>query len=170
MRIEILNADITTLHLDAIVNAANNSLSGGGGVDGAIHRAAGTELKEYCFKLKGCKTGFAKISPAFRLPAKYVIHAVGPVWNNGVQNEEALLESCYEKSLELAVENDIKTIAFPCISTGAYRFPFEKAATIAITTINKFLSVNPTIEKVYLIVFGNNDFERYVRIYKKILG
>ena len=170
MRIEILNADITTLRVDAIVNAANNSLSGGGGVDGAIHRAAGPELREYCLRLRGCKTGFAKITPAFRLPAKYVIHAVGPVWNNAVQNAEALLGSCYEKSLELAVENDIKTIAFPCISTGAYRFPFEKAATIAITTINKFLLVNSTIEKVYLIVFGNNDFEKYSRVYKKLLG
>jgi O-acetyl-ADP-ribose deacetylase len=126
MKIQIINTNITTLQVDAIVNAANNSLTGGGGVDGAIHKAAGPKLQAYCAKLRGGKTGFAKITPAFNLPAKFVIHAVGPVWNNGTENEEVLLQSCYEHSLQLAVENNIKTIAFPCISTGAYRFPLIK--------------------------------------------
>jgi len=167
MKIEIINIDITTLHVDAIVNAANNSLTGGGGVDGAIHKAAGPELRECCITLKGCATGHAKITPGFHLPAKFVIHAVGPVWNNGTANEESLLEMCYKNSLQLAVENDIKTIAFPCISTGAYRFPFDKAAEIAIKTITDFLSDDPSIEKVYLVVFGENDRRNYERVFNR---
>lgn len=164
MKIEIINADITTLKIDAIVNAANNSLTGGGGVDGAIHRAAGWQLKEYCITLRSCETGYAKITPGFNLPAKYVIHAVGPVWNNGTENEAELLAMCYQNSLQLAVENNIKTIAFPCISTGAYRFPFDKAAGIALKTIDAFLNKNHSIEKIYLVVFGESDFKNYERI------
>lgn len=165
MKIEIIQTDITTLQIDAIVNAANNSLTGGGGVDGAIHRAAGNQLRAYCVALRGCETGHAKITPGFNLPAKFVIHAVGPVWNNGTAGEEKLLTMCYENSLQLAVENDIKTIAFPCISTGAYRFPFDKAAAIAIKTVDHFLSKNPSIEKVYLVVFGEKEFNNYKRIF-----
>ena len=167
MKIEILNTDITTLKVDAIVNAANNSLTGGGGVDGAIHRAAGPRLREYCITLKGCETGHAKITPGFDLPAKFVIHAVGPVWNNGTESEETLLAMCYQNSLQLAVENEVKTIAFPCISTGAYRFPFDKAAGIALKTIDDFLNKNISIEKVYLVVFGENDLRNYERIFNR---
>jgi O-acetyl-ADP-ribose deacetylase len=167
MKIQIINTDITALHVDAIVNAANNSLTGGGGVDGAIHRAAGVELPAYCATLRGCETGFAKITPAFNLPAKFVIHAVGPVWNNGTENEEYLLACCYENSLQLAVENNVKTIAFPCISTGAYRFPFDKACMIALQIINTFLVKNESIEKVYLVVFGEKDLRNYERNLKK---
>jgi O-acetyl-ADP-ribose deacetylase len=164
MKIEIINTDITNLQVDAIVNAANNSLTGGGGVDGAIQRAAGPQLREYCITLKGCETGHAKITPGFNLPAKFVIHAAGPVWNNGTKNEKALLTMCYKNSLQLAVENSIKTIAFPCISTGAYRFPFDKAALIAIETIDDFLKNQLSIEKVFLVVFGEKDFRNYERI------
>lgn len=166
MSIEIIQKDITTLQVDVIVNAANSSLTGGGGVDGAIHRAAGPQLREYCITLKGCRTGEAKISPGFNLPAKYVIHTVGPVWNNGTDDEEQLLSMCYENSLKLAVENNIKTIAFPCISTGAYRFPFEKAAIIALETIDHFLKVNNEIDKVYLVVFSEKELQQYERVYK----
>ena len=166
MRIEIINTDITTLDVDAIVNAANNSLTGGGGVDGAIHRAAGPQLREYCSTLRGCKTGHAKITPGFNLRAKQVIHAVGPVWNNGTENEENLLTMCYQNSLQLAVENGIRTIALPCISSGAYRFPFDKAAHIALQTIDGFLNEHAAIDKVYLVVFGENDLRNYERIFK----
>lgn len=164
MKVEIIIADITTLTVDAIVNAANGSLTGGGGVDGAIHRAAGPALKEFCFTLRGCKTGFAKITPGFNLPAKYIIHTVGPVWNNGTANEESLLKSCYESSLQLAVENNIKTIAFPCISTGAYRFPFAKAAAIALQTVNEFLKENNSIDKIFLVVYSQKEFEHYQNV------
>lgn len=166
MKIQLLQTDITSLQVDAIVNAANNSLTGGGGVDGAIHRAASPALREYCISLKGCETGDAKITPGFLLPAKYVIHAVGPVWNNGTEGEESLLAMCYQNSLQLAVENNIQTIAFPCISTGAYRFPFEKAAFIALKAIDTFLKTNHSIEKVFLVVFSDKDFQQYERIWK----
>ncbi len=170
MKIQIINTDITTLHVDAIVNAANNSLTGGGGVDGAIHRAAGAALRTYCATLRGCATGFAKITPAFNLPAKFVIHAVGPVWNNGTEREEELLASCYENSLQLAIENKVKTIAFPCIGTGAYRFPFDKACMIALKTINHFLSKDDSIKKVYLVVFGEKDLRDYERSFERYLN
>jgi O-acetyl-ADP-ribose deacetylase (regulator of RNase III) len=165
VKIEIVNIDITTLKTDAIVNAANNSMTGGGGVDGAIHRAAGRELREYCITLKGCETGYAKITPGFNLTAKYIIHTVGPVWNNGTANEEKLLSMCYQNSLQLAVENGIGSIAFPCISTGAYRFPFDKAGFIAIDTIDTFLTDHPSIEKVLLVVWGEKDLRNYQRIF-----
>lgn len=168
MKIEISIADITTMQVDAIVNAANNSLMGGGGVDGAIHRIAGKKLKKYCSTLRGCKTGFAKITPGFNLPAKYIIHAVGPVWNNGTEREAELLENCYRQSLQLAVDNNLTTIAFPCISTGAYRFPFDKAAAIALRTGNDFLKTNTSLQKIWLVVLNKNDFDKYDRVYKKL--
>jgi len=162
-KVEIIKADITKLEVDAIVNAANNSLMGGGGVDGSIHRAAGKELAEACRTLKGCATGQSKITKGYKLPAKFVIHAVGPVWNNGTANEETLLRSCYKTALQLAVENSVRTIAFPCISTGAYRFPFDKAAGIAFQAIRSFLDDNSLIEKVYLVCYSEKDFEQMER-------
>jgi len=168
MRVEIITGDITQLKVDAIVNAANNSLTGGGGVDGAIHRAAGSALREYCMNLRGCETGNAKITPGFNLTAKFIIHAVGPVWNNGLANEEKLLVSCYKKSLDLAIENNITSIAFPCISTGAYRFPFDKAAEIALRTIGNFLNTNDTIERILMVTYDTNDFRKYKRVYDKL--
>lgn len=167
-RIELIKGDITKLAVDAIVNAANNSLLGGGGVDGAIHRAAGPELKEYNRKyLKWCDTGDAKISPGFRLPAKYVIHTVGPIWQGGNNNEDELLASAYRRSLEVAADHgDIKTIAFPNISTGVYGFPKERAADIAIRTVKEFLKEHPEIEKVIFVAFDDENY----RIYKQKLG
>jgi O-acetyl-ADP-ribose deacetylase (regulator of RNase III) len=160
-RIELTQGDITKLHTDAIVNAANSSLMGGGGVDGAIHRAAGPQLLEECRALRGCDTGDAKITKGYDLPAKYIIHTVGPVWYNGTKNEEALLASCYRKSLEIAAAHSIRTIAFPSISTGAYRFPFDHACSIALRTINNFLSSDHSIEKVLLVCFSESDLKRY---------
>ncbi len=141
-KVEIHKGDISKLKVDAIVNAANNTLLGGGGVDGAIHRAAGKKLLEECKKLNGCKTGEAKITKGYNLSAKNVIHTVGPVWNGGKHNEDELLASCYCNSLKLAVENGIKSIAFPAISTGVYRFPLERATKIAIDEVTKFLKEN----------------------------
>lgn len=165
-RIEIHKGDITTLKVDAIVNAANTSLLGGGGVDGAIHRAAGPELLEFNRKLGGCETGEAKISPGFKLLVKFIIHTVGPVWNGGKNNEDELLANCYKNSLKLAVDKKVKTIAFPAISTGVYHFPLERATKIAVTEVKKFLEKNNSIEKVKFVCF---DEETY-NVYKRELG
>ena len=167
-RIHIIQGDITQLDVDAIVNAANSSLMGGGGVDGAIHRAAGPQLKEACRPLGGCPTGEAKITEGFNLRAKYVIHTVGPVWNNGTQDEEALLSSAYRRSLEVAHEHNVRTIAFPSISTGAYRFPFERAATIALREIIAFLEKYDLPEVVTLVAFGEQDYRRMNSIRKSL--
>ena len=152
-RIEIIEADITKLNLDAIVNAANTSLLGGGGVDGAIHKAADKDLLEECKSLNGCKTGSAKITKGYMLPAKFIIHTVGPVWHGGLRNEEALLASCYRSSLNLAIENGIRTIAFPAISCGAYRFPIPNACRIALNEVSNFLSEHESIHKVIFACF-----------------
>jgi O-acetyl-ADP-ribose deacetylase len=166
--IEIIRGDITKLEVDAIVNAANTSLLGGGGVDGAIHRAAGKELLEECRKLSGCKTGQSKITKGYKLPAKYVIHTVGPVWNGGDHQEEELLASCCRTALKLAVENNVRTLAFPCISTGVYRFPFELAARIAYKTIRAFLDAGPSIAQVYLVCFSEEDKTKYMEAIKDL--
>lgn len=166
-KIEILKGDITKLRVDAIVNAANTSLLGGGGVDGAIHRAAGPELLEFNRKLGGCKTGEAKISPGFKLPAKFIIHTVGPVWKGGNNNEDVLLANCYKNSLTLAVENGIKTIAFPAISTGIYSFPLERATKIAVTEVKKFLNKNDSIEKVIFVCFDEKTYAVYEKLIKQ---
>ena len=163
--IEVLQGDITKLEVDAIVNAANRSLLGGGGVDGAIHRAAGRSLLEECRTLNGCETGQSKITKGYNLPAKYVIHTVGPVWSGGNKQERELLKSCYYTALELARENNIKTIAFPSVSCGVYRFPIEEACKIAISTVKEYLNNYDGFEKVIFI----NPSEDIVEIYKKIL-
>jgi len=160
-RIKIIKGDITKIKVDAIVNAANKTLLGGGGVDGAIHRAAGPKLLEECKKLGGCETGEAKITRGYNLPAKYVIHTVGPIWQGGEYNEEENLASCYKNSLKLAVENNIKSIAFPSISTGVYGFPIEKAAPIALKEVKNFLEKNKAIEQVIFVLFSETDFQIY---------
>ena len=161
-RIEVVKGDITKLKVDAIVNAANSSLMGGGGVDGAIHRAGGPAILEECKRILakqgGCKTGEAVITTAGNLPAKYVIHTVGPVWNGGNNHEKEKLTNCYLNSLRLAVENNCRTVAFPNISTGIYRFPKQEAAKIAIESIQQFLSKNQSIEKVIIVCFDNENF------------
>ncbi len=161
MLLQAVQADITTLDVDAIVNAANSSLLSGGGVDGAIHRAAGPELLEACRRLGGCDTGDAKITPGFRLKARYVIHAVGPVWNGGRRQEAELLASCYRRSLELAVENGATSIAFPSISTGVYRFPREQAAPIAINTVRAFPLAGSALGTVTFCCFSREDLSLY---------
>ena len=160
-RIEVMQGDITQLTVDAIVNAANKSLLGGGGVDGAIHRAAGPQLLEECRTLNGCETGQAKITKGYNLPAKHVIHTVGPVWRGGGNNEEELLANAYKNSLRVAVEKGIKTIAFPNISTGIFGFPKEKAAAIAIKTANEFIVDHTEIEKVIFVCFDRENYEIY---------
>jgi O-acetyl-ADP-ribose deacetylase (regulator of RNase III) len=165
-QIKIQQGDITTLSVDAIVNAANRSLLGGGGVDGAIHRAAGSRLLEECRLLNGCETGGAKITLGYNLPAKHVIHTVGPVWYGGKRNEQELLARCYRNSLKLAVDNQLKSIAFPNISTGVYRFPRELAAQIAIGEVKKFLQQDETLEQVIFCVFD----EENNTIYKHLLS
>lgn len=163
-RIEVVEGDITKCDVDAIVNAANSSLLGGGGVDGAIHRAAGPELLEECRKLRGCRTGEAKITKGYRLPARYVIHTVGPVWNGGASGEDELLARCYRNSLALVVEHKLKSVAFPAISTGVYRFPLERAAGIAVREATGFLSRHDEVEKVLFVCFSREAGDCYRRL------
>lgn len=163
-----VHADITALEVDAIVNAANRTLLGGGGVDGAIHRAAGPKLLAECAALGGCKTGDAKITKGYNLPAKFVIHAVGPVWHGGKKGEPQLLAGCYRRALELAHELGLKSIAFPCISTGIYRYPIEDAAQIAIQTVQETLArLNADLD-VAFCCFSKQDFEVYLDILKGV--
>jgi len=163
-RLELINGDITTLDVDAIVNAANNSLLGGGGVDGAIHNAAGPDLLIECEKLKGCETGKAKITRGYKLRAKHIIHTVGPIWYGGYRDEPETLASCYQSSLTLAKENKIKTIAFPGISTGVYGFPKDLAALIAVNETRRFLAKNNYPEKVIFVTFGEDNYETYRKL------
>ncbi len=164
-RLELLKGDITTLNVDAIVNAANNSLLGGGGVDGAIHNAAGPDLLLECKKLNGCETGKSKITGGYRLKAKYIIHTVGPVWHGGYRDETQLLASCYQTCLVLGKEKKIKTLAFPGVSTGVYGFPRDLAALIALNETKRFLNKNSYPEKVIFVTYDDNSYE----IYRKLL-
>lgn len=166
MKMEAVCGDITKVVADVIVNAANTTLLGGGGVDGAIHRAAGPELLEECRALNGCATGDAKITKAYRLPAGYVIHTVGPVYRDGKYGEPELLAGCYRRSLELAQEYGLSSIAFPCISTGVYHYPFSEAAHIAIKTVKETAARCPAIDKVVFVCFKEPDW----KIYQEILG
>lgn len=168
-RFKIVQGDITTVGVDAIVNAANTTLLGGGGVDGAIHRAAGPELLKECKTLGGCATGQAKLTRGYRLPAGFVIHTVGPVWKGGGYEEDQLLASCYRESLSLAVQNGIKSIAFPSISTGAYRFPLARAARIAVNEIIKFLGRASSIEEVQMVCFDSASYQAYCRAYGEMV-
>ncbi len=163
---KIEKGDITTYAVDAIVNAANTSLLGGGGVDGAIHRAAGPELLEECRTLNGCDTGKAKITGGYNLPARYVIHTPGPIWHGGDNYEDVLLKSCYEYCLKLAESRELKTIAFPSISTGVYGYPLEKAARVAVSTICDFLKWTQVVEQVTMVCHGDRAFRVYEQVYE----
>ena len=165
-QIEPVQGDITQQPVDAIVNAANTTLLGGGGVDGAIHRSAGPDLLEECRKIGGCPTGEARLTRGYRLPAKYVIHTVGPVWSGGKRREPELLRACYDNSLKLAKEHGIKSVAFPSISTGAYRYPIVQAARIAVGTVREALSGTTSVELVRFVCFSKADLE----VYRAILG
>jgi len=161
IKVEIVRGDITKLAVDAIVNAANTTLLGGGGVDGAIHRAAGTELLAECRTLGGCRPGEAKITRGYRLPARFVIHTVGPVWRGGERHESEILANCYRNSLQLAVENGLKTIAFPAISCGAYGYPIPDAAQIAVKTTRDSLATEDKIDKVIFALWGDDIYDAY---------
>jgi len=164
VKVEIVRGDITKLAVDAIVNAANTTLLGGGGVDGAIHRAAGTELLAECRTLGGCRPGEAKITRGYRLPARFVIHTVGPVWRGGERHESEILANCYRNSLQLAVENGLKTIAFPAISCGAYGYPIPDAAQIAVKTTRDSLATEDKIDKVIFALWGDDIYDAYRRL------
>ena len=166
-RIEVVQGDITKQHVEAIINAANNSLLGGGGVDGAIHRVAGPELLEECRKLKGCPTGEAKITRGYRLPAKWVIHTVGPIWRGGNYKEDEYLAKCYQSCFALLEKHLLKAVAFPSISTGAYRFPLERATKIAVTENINFLKRNNFVKKIIFVCFNNRVYDCYVSELKK---
>lgn len=161
-RIEVVEGDLTKQAVDAIVNAANESLLGGGGVDGAIHRAGGPAILAECRRLGGCKTGDAKITTGGNLPAKYVIHTVGPIYRDGRQGEPALLERCYRRSLEVALENGVRTVAFPAISCGVYGYPIPEAARIAVDTVGGFLESHPVIERVRFVLFGQTTYQIFL--------
>jgi O-acetyl-ADP-ribose deacetylase (regulator of RNase III) len=169
-RVQIVEGDITEQMVDAIVNAANNSLLGGGGVDGAIHRAAGPQLIEETRKIGGCPTGEARVSKGYKLPAKWVIHTVGPIWKGGQKDEEGLLADCYRNSLKAAVDRGAKTVAFPSISTGAYGFPLDKATEIALKETKRFLETDKTLEKVVFVCFGERALRTYQETYKQVFG
>lgn len=162
--LQAIQADITSLTVDAIVNAANSSLLGGGGVSGAILQAGGPELIEACRRLGGCASGDAKLTPGYRLPARFVVHTVGPVWQDGTRQEAELLASCYRRSLEVAAAAGARSLAFPCISTGIYGFPFEQAANIAVTTIHAELPAFPLTESVLFCCFSSADLQVYTRL------
>lgn len=161
-RVDVIQGDITQQNVDAIVNAANESLLGGGGVDGAIHRAAGPQLLEECRKLNGCQTGQAKITQGYNLRAKWIIHTVGPVWQGGQHHEDELLAKCYHSSLALAVQHSVRTIAFPAISTGVYAFPLDRATQIAVTEVKNFLTQSDSIEQVSFVCFGKATYQCYL--------
>lgn len=167
-RFSVIKGDITRMNTQAIVNAANTSLLGGGGVDGAIHRTAGPELLKECELLGGCKTGEAKITSGYKLKAEYVIHTPGPIWRGGDKGEDELLKNCYENSLKLAVENEITSISFPSISTGVYRFPVERAANIAVKTIKEFMENDKTIETINMVCFDETTYRAYKKVYDEI--
>ncbi len=169
-RLAVVQGDITTLEVDAIVNAANNTLLGGAGVDGAIHRAAGLQLLEECRSLGGCPTGEAKITSGYNLPAKWVIHTVGPVWSGGAEGEAGLLAGCYQSCLTLADQYSLRTIAFPAISTGAYRFPMELATRIAVEEVSKFLGTNSSVEKVTFVCFNQEANRAYTAAVQELAG
>jgi O-acetyl-ADP-ribose deacetylase (regulator of RNase III) len=163
-KMNVHQGDITALEVDAIVNATNNALLGGGGVDGAIHRAAGPQLLAECITLGGCRTGDAKITQGYNLPSKHVIHTVGPVWQGGNSNEDELLAACYRNSLVVAEENGLKSVAFPAISTGIFGFPKERATRIAVREVVKFLGADVGIEQVTFVCFSERDFNLYQRV------
>ena len=167
-RIEIAEGDITKMEVDAIVNAANTSLLGGGGVDGAIHRAAGPELLAETRKIGGCPTGEARVTKGYRLPAKWVIHTVGPIWSGGNRDEDELLASCYRNSFKAAIKIGAVTIAFPSISTGAYRFPMERATNIALSETKSFLLANQSIKKVVFVCFGSEVHKKYQEVFREV--
>ena len=163
VRLEVIVADITTLSVDAIVNAANSSMLGGGGVDGAIHRAAGPELLDECRTLHGCETGDAKITRGYRLPARHVIHAVGPVWRDGGQGEAGLLASCYRRAIELCQANNLASVAFPAISTGVYHFPPDRAAPIAVAAVADALATAPSLTRIIFCCFSDQSARRHAQ-------